>query len=102
MTKLNYPNDGVYKYCRQYSNSCANNLSRAMNSCSFDIPSDFTYRNYLYNLSGTFRQYYNQINNINERIQKSNDNIKILSSDLLNSVNKMTGIKIKERDRMIY
>ncbi len=102
MTKLVYSKNGVYKYCKHHINSCANNLSNAMNNCNFDIPSDFEYNNYLYNLDGVLRDYYNRANNLDSKLQKSNSNIDTLSSDLLSSAEKMTGMKIKERDRMIY
>lgn len=102
MTKLSYPKDGIYKYCKHYTNSCANNLSNAMNNCHFDIPNGFAYKGYLNGLGGKIRELYNRTNNLDSKLQSSNNNIDALSSDLLSSANKMTNIKIIERDRMIY
>ncbi len=102
MTKFSYPKDGIYRYCKSHIDSCSKNLSRAVECCNFDIPNDFPYKEYLYGLGGILREYYSRINNIDSKIQKSNSNLDSLSSDLLNSVNKMTNMKIKERDRMIY
>ena len=101
MTKLSYPKDGIYKYCKHYANSCANNLSNAMNNCNFDIPNGFAYKSYLHGLGGRIRELYNRTNNLEAKLQRSNNNIEVLSSDLLSSAEKMVDIKINERDRMI-
>lgn len=102
MTKLLYPKSGIYSSCKCHIDSCARNLSKAMNNCNFDIPNDFVYKNYLYNLGGKIREFYNQTNNLETKIHSSDNNLYNLSNDLLNDVKKMTDIKIIERDRMIY
>ena len=102
MTKLSYPKDGIYRYCKHHAESCANNLSRAIDCCNFDMPNNFEHKGYLNGLSEKLQSYNTRIKNINSKLEKSNSNIKILSSDLLSSVNKMVSVKIVERDRMIY
>lgn len=101
MSKLLYPNDGIYTYCKVHIESCANHLSQAISSCNFNIPEDFVYRNYLNNLDNVARDYYREISSINSRMLKTNNNFKTLSSDLKTNAKKMTTGKIKDRDRMI-
>lgn len=101
MSKLNYPSDGIYKYCRIDIEACSNNIKKAISNCYLDIPSDFAYRNYLRNLNNTLANYYKEINSINSKIKKVNATYETLSSNLSESVKNMVPTKIKDRDRMI-
>lgn len=101
MSKLVYPSDGIYKYCKNNIEACSSNLSNAISDCSFDIPSDFTYKSYLSELASVLSEYQKEINSINLKLQKSNNRFETLESDLINNTQKMVTAKIKERDRMI-
>lgn len=101
MTKLSYPSDGVYRYCKNNLISCHDNLQSARWNCNFDIPYGFRYRNYLFNLNYELGQYINTINDLDDKIRKINDNFEELETDMSNDVNKLPSVKIKDRDRMI-
>ena len=102
MSKLIYPNDGIYRYCKNDAESCANTLLQAISDCNFDIPSGFVYKSHLSNLDNNIRSFYNEISNISSKILKIDHDYETLSSDLELSVKKMTVNKVKERDRMIF
>lgn len=101
MSKLIYPSDGIYKYCRNYIDACSNNLSNAVNNCNLDVPSGFSYKNYLSSLSSELNDFYREINSIDSKLQKSNNNYDNLASDLSLTTKRMSILKIKDRDRMI-
>lgn len=101
MTKLTYPNDGIYKYCKDNIECCRNSLYKSISGISLDIPSSFAYKSYLRNLPNVLTNYYKEINNINSKLQSSNNNYEVLSSELSSAINKMILIKVKRRDRMI-
>ena len=101
MSKLTYPADGIYNYCRDNIESCVGNLSQAVSNSSLDVPSRFAYRNYLNSLYGVLSEYKKEIGSIKSKLKQSNDNFNALSDELEDSVKKMTVTKIKERDRMI-
>ncbi len=101
MTKLIYPNNGIYNYCRNDLENISSNLSNAIENCVFDIPNEFKYKAYLNNLNYLLSEYYKEINSINSKLRKTNDNYKILSDDLENDAKSLVAAKIKERDRMI-
>ncbi len=101
MSKLVYPDDGIYKYCKNDIDVITASLSKVISNCNFDIPSNFTYKSYLNNLANIIGDYYDEIRSINYRLQRLNNNYEILETDLVNSTKKMGTIKIDERERMI-
>ena len=101
MSKLLYPSDGIYKYCKDYAESCASNLSKAIADCNLDVPSKFTFKSYLDGLDNTLETYYTEINSINSKLEMINSNYQTLSSDLKEGTQRMVTGKIKERERMI-
>lgn len=101
MSKLFYPNDGIYKYCRTDIESCSNNLNDAYNNCNLDVPSNFAYKNYLNSLDSVIRGYCNEINSINSKLERTNSNYDDLESELSINAKNMETVKIKDRERMI-
>lgn len=101
MSKLFYPNDGIYKYCRNDIESCSNNLNDAYGNCNLDVPSNFCYKSYLNSLDSVIRNYCNEINNINSKLERTNNNYENLESDLCINTKKIETVKIKDRERMI-
>lgn len=101
MSKLVYPNDGIFKYCKNDIDTITGSLSKIISNCTFDIPSNFNYKSYLSNLGNVVSDYHKEIRSINYRLQCSNNNYETLENDLTNNVKKMSTIKIDERDRMI-
>lgn len=101
MSKLVYPNNGIYNCSRNDIETVIGDLSRIISNCNLDIPSNFAYRSYLANLDSTIREYYNEIKSINYRLQHSDNNYETLENDLISNTKRMSTIKITERDRMI-
>ncbi len=101
MSRLIYPSSGMSEYCKSYTKSCYDSLSQAISKCNFDIPSGFSYRNYLMGLDDNIRNYRNEIENIDFKISKVDGNFNTLSSDLESNAKAMEFTKIKDRDRMI-
>ena len=101
MSKLSYPENGIYRYCQENLESCINNLSKAVSECSFNIPADFTYRNQLLSLRSDLGNLLKEAKSINYCLQKIDNNYERLSQELASGTKKMVAIKIKERERMI-
>lgn len=101
MSKLYYPSEGIYKYCRNDIEAGSNNLNNAYNNCNLDVPSDFSYKNYLDSLDSTIKSYCNELNNISSKLERTNSNYDNLESDLSSKAQKMVSVKIKDRERMI-
>lgn len=101
MSKIVYPSEGILSYCRQHIDGGFSNLRAALSYCNFDVPSDFSLRNYLNNLENVVGDYNQELSDINFKIQNTHNNYVSLDSDMETSVKKMTNIKIKDRDRMI-
>ncbi len=101
MSKLEYPSEGIYGYCKDHLDSCTSDLSRAISSCNFDVPSGFQYYNYLNGLDNVIGDYYKEINSISSKMLKTHNNYEMLASDLEASIKKKNISKIKDRDRVI-
>lgn len=101
MSRLIYPSGGIYNHCSSNISGCSNHLSHAVSNSSLDIPEDFTYRSYLYSLGNTLNSYLQEINSINIKLKRTNDNFETLSNDLEDQAHKLITTSIKERNRMI-
>ena len=101
MTKLVYPENGIYKECRDNLESCSNNLSKTKGNCSFSIPSGFSYSGYLSGLGQVINKYLKESKSINYKLKETNDRFQDLSDDLEENTKKIVPIKVKERERMI-
>lgn len=101
MSKLVYPKDGIYNYCKSNLDSTTSSLSRAISNCNLDVPYGFVYKRYLNQLYDNLYKYYREINAINSKIKQIDNNYNALESDLVNEANKLVSEKIKKRDRMI-
>lgn len=103
MSKLVYPKNGIYSYCRVPIENVRNNILHALNSSDLDVPYDFCYSNYLNSLESTIRNYLNEIDIINSKLKNVNNSFNDLEDALVNDVikNLSNDVKIKDRDRMI-
>lgn len=101
MSKLVYPNNGIYNYCENDIYKITSNLTSAMQNSVFDIPSDFTYVSYLRSLDNELNNYIKEINSIDSKLKQTNDNYELLEETLEDSTKKLVSMKINERDRMI-
>lgn len=101
MVKLVYPNDGIYKYCRNDIDNCLSNLKNAISNCSFDIPYNFSQKNYLDNLDNVLNKYCDKVKDIEFKLRKTDNDFENLSLELVSSSKKIEIKKIAKRDRMI-
>lgn len=102
MSKIIYPSDGIYHYCRNHIDACTSNLIKSKSACNFDIPTNFKYRNYLINLAGLLSNYQRKLDDIDSTLQRIDKRYEDLSLDLTQGAKNIETPKIIERDRMIY
>ena len=102
MSKLVYPVTGIYNMVRDSASSCLSNLNNASGNCNFDIPSNFSQGSYLRGLSSKISDCARDIRTIDTKLDAVNRSYQRLEDDLTMQNGKFVGIKIKERDRMIY
>lgn len=101
MTKLVYPKDGLVVSCGKSVRTCTRKLSGAIGECSFDIPSDFVYSNYLNGLESKLNAYLATVHEISSKIKKTDREFSNLSDSLEDSAKKITVNKLRNRERMI-
>ena len=102
MRKLIYPSEGIYTYCKSdLSNSLSNLRSAISYTNYFSIPTDFTYRSYLYGLGSTLVKYQNEAGSIDSVLSTTDNDYESLSERLSFEANKLTSTKVKDRERMI-
>lgn len=102
MSKINYPeNDTLCSLIRNPINDVSNSLTSAQNYCSFSVPNDFPYMQFLREIGGIINNYRNDLNNI----FRSCDNIDKGFRATLDSMgamnNNLNTDVIDERDRLI-
>ena len=101
MTKLVYPNEGIYAKCQPSLEKCVSDLLTAVNSMRSSCPAEFQYRGYVMNRRNDLRGYYRTMNYIN-RVLKRSDSVYQRASDYLeSSASRIVQPDIIERDRMI-
>ena len=101
MTKLIYPNDGIYNCCGSEAEQCSSYLSRAISNCNFDIPADFDYKNYLSGLGEKLRGYRTEINEVRSTLKVTDRNFRALSDRSEDNASRLPASKIGKRDRLI-
>lgn len=101
MSKISYPAEGLYKYTKFHTENVASQMQRASNNFPLNIPYDFAYRKYLLSLRDTINNFYKEINQIDDKIQKADTNYNNLENSLSKAASDIMVKKITERDRMI-
>lgn len=101
MTKLLYPEDGIYRLIKDEVYQLQEHLSNGLKYTDFNIPSSFYYKYYLNNLDNTLIAYKNELTSILEAAQKVNQNFEILEMDLNIKIKTLDNKKMQERERMI-
>lgn len=101
MTKLTFPAEGVKKVIKANVDSTINSLNSAMSSTYLDVPTDFSYYNYLKNLRSTINNYKNESEKILDISTKVDNNFNNLETDLKKDAQLLPTNKMGTRDRMI-
>ena len=101
MSKLVYPNNGLYPRCKVNTTRCTELLSSAISDCAFDIPSDFPQKSYLAGLSNTLSGYRNESSSIDQMIKSIDNSYVNLSDSLSSSEKRLSATKIIKRTRMV-
>lgn len=101
MTKLTYPEDGIYKLTNSKIVDAKEHLSSAKKCCNFSVPSSFAYRTYLQNLDELLDDYEKQMNLVLEKVKKVSENYELLETDLENDAKTIERTKLKQRERLI-
>ena len=101
MTKLIYPEDGLYNKIKDSNNMAVNDLELSMQYTNFNIPADFNYRNYLLNLSNNLKNIKKEINLISDKIKINDSYLENTVNDLVNSAKTIDKDKINLRENLI-
>ena len=101
MSRIDYPEDGIYNMCSGSINACRGDISASISESYFDIPEDFSYRSYLAGLNGTLNSFQSELNSIDSCLQHTNNSYRSLSSNLEEGARRIEVNKIPERDRLI-
>ena len=101
MSKLVYPADGLYDTTKTYTIEAKANISNAKRYCSFNIPSSFRYRSYLYNLDDLLTEYEKDMDDILEKAKSVTQAYENLEVDLNSSIKSIDVSTIKRREKII-
>lgn len=101
MTKLVFPSEGIKKSIKPNIDSTINYLNGASSSAYMDVPTDFSYYNYLQNLKNTINSYKKESENILDISSKVDTNYENLDNDLKKDAQLLPTNKMSARDRMI-
>lgn len=101
MSKINFPQEGIYGYCRDNLDEAISNIYSALSNSTFDIPSNFNNAGYMRELNSLLNKCYSEISSINLIIQTIDQKFTEMSDILEQDAKKMESIKIQERERLI-
>lgn len=104
MTKLVYPEEGIYSIVLGHHRNAVDYLNYAYNQSSFDLPTSlgYSYRSYLYGIDDKIKYYRNTMEAIINDINKVNTKMENIVVDLTREVaQKLPDEKVKERERLI-
>lgn len=101
MTKLNYPQEGIYNVIKDNVYETKADLANAKKYCSFNIPYSFRYRSYLQNLDDLLLKYEKQMDQVLEKAKKVSQSYENLEIELNTSVRNIENPKLKAREKII-
>ncbi|NLC48225.1 MAG: hypothetical protein GX758_02575 [Tenericutes bacterium] len=100
MTKIVYPNDGLYSKLKDDLELSLSHIKTAY-SIDYIVPGSFSGASYLQKLPSVIEGYYKEMKSISNKVQNTSNKIKNMEDDLLLNVKNTEGIVIKDRDRLI-
>lgn len=102
MSKINYPeSDGLRSIVKDPINQTIKQLNSAINSCSFLIPVDFKYKNYLVNLSTVISDYATRSSEIYSTACATDNMFKSTFESMSSFDESLDITVIEERDRLV-
>lgn len=101
MTKLIYPDVGIYNVTKSECSDSVSNLTKACNYIDYNCPRNFSYKEYMNNLKNVMCNYKKEIDSISNVIMESDKSFSNLEADNLQRIKSMDDFKFSERDRMI-
>ena len=102
MTKIYYPENGIFKEYGDKQKLATNHLSKTANYTNYTIPSDFVYKNYLNELPELLNNLKKESNDIYNKMYKISNDYGELEKTLIENIKVIEDFEIKRRDRMIY
>lgn len=101
MTKLIYPHNGLYNYIGGDISGCSINILNALNNCNFQIPSGFTYTNFINSLYSTVDSYRKEIDDIKAKIKYTDTKLENLDESMQQNINPAPSSIIEETNSLI-
>lgn len=101
MSKINYPKEGLMPLVRSMFLECSNSLSSAASSSAFDVPSDFDYRNYLWDLRSRINSLNAELSRIKNEVSTSDHAFENVSVRASIRIRLYDNPRVKPRNRMI-
>ena len=102
MSKVVFPeNDGISKLVYDTVNSGVNNINKACENCSYTIPNDFVYLNYLLDLGNTVAGFGQQLVDLYGKIEGTDKSFFDTFANIDSSHLSIDNSLIEERERLI-
>ena len=102
MSKISYPEEtGVYIVVDKPVTDAIKNLDVALNQCSFSVPSNFGYINYLRSLPGLIGDYKKDANEILVAAKNVDNNFKFAFEDIDSAHSALPNDILETRDRLV-
>lgn len=102
MSKIIYPDsEGIHGFVESMLNESINNLKTAQSLCSYSIPWDFSYVNYLKDLPNKVQNYLNDANEIVSKSKEIDDMFKLTLDTLKDRCSSLDVSLLETRDRLV-
>lgn len=101
MTKLLYNEEKINSQIKSNIGSCITSLQNAINSSSFSIPSDFSYRSYLQGISSELLSNKTKIENCETWLNNATNSVDTTFESLEKSANNLDDFEIVERKNSV-
>lgn len=101
MTKIQYPTDGLAITATGSSQQAIDSLNSAIGQCDFDVPYDFPYRDWIYNLRRQLEECRNEIQGYDNKVKNTDTLVQNTTNETVSLISKLPAIEIEQRQRMI-
>jgi hypothetical protein len=101
MTKVSYPFAGLLSSTTPYFTKTNQHLTNAINNCSFDVPSGFSYAGFVNGLSGEISDFAKEIKDIKAKTKVTDVMYDNLENKLVESTKVLPSNILEPRDRLI-
>lgn len=101
MSKIVYPENGLYDLVDDSINDCINGLNDAVGRCTYSIPSNFSHLNYVKTLPGLLNGYISDAKAILASAKSCDNDFKFAGESIEAIIKETSVTLIDERDRLV-